>query len=185
MDMHKTFYQFFYALIAILILLSQILGTLAGFPHGASLFGIALILLYLASRRWDAAEIRFLLVTFVVGGAYEGLAVHQEWILYQGTSGYHALPWWMLVSWMSLAILLKGLLRGLTEHPFRTLLLGLCVGPLFAITGEQMSLLTIPHPESDLKWIGLGWGCCFGLLAILAKENDDVTKSRQEKQGSS
>ena len=168
--MQRILYRHLPNLIALVILVSQILGTLAGFSGSASLFGFALVLLYLMSRNWQGSDVRLMMMAFVIGGAFEGLAVHLEWILYPGTHGYHAVPWWMLISWMSFALLLRGLLKGLTEHPFRTLLLGLCVGPLYVMTGEQIGLLTIPHPESDLTWIGLGWGMCFGLLALMAKE---------------
>lgn len=166
-DMHpEPRTQTFFALI---IVLTEIFGTLAGFQLESSLFGGAMLLIALGRQNWSFKEVRVLALSFVVGGAWEGLAVHQEWIIYKGTQGFHSLPWWMLISWMAFAMLLRSGLRTLSEHPFRALLIGLCAGPLFVMTAEQMGLLAIPHAEVDLKWIGMGWGASFALMALIAR----------------
>jgi len=73
------------------------------------------------------------------GRAWEGIVVHQGWLHYQGTTGYHALAWWMLIFWMAVGALMNGALSGLKGHPVRSMLLGSCFGPLFAMVGENMA----------------------------------------------
>ena len=150
-----------------IIITSLLVGTLAGFPGLASLFGFFLVVLQLRLGGWASSQIKTVVMAFLVGGAWEGIVVHQEWLHYQGTSGYHALAWWMLIFWMAVGALMNGALSGLKGHPFRSLLLGSCFGPLFAMAGENMGVLTITDPTHGLQSMAMGWSIIFALLAQL------------------
>jgi hypothetical protein len=150
-----------------LILLIMAVGTLSGASGAAAFAGFLLLLAQLKLLRWPTSALKTVFVAFVLGGAWEGIAVHQEWIHYQGTHGYHALPWWMLIYWMALGALLEGPLAGLRHYPLRSLLLGSCSGPLFAMAGEDMGLLALPDPAVSLPRIATGWALLFLSLTIL------------------
>jgi Protein of unknown function (DUF2878) len=155
------------SLIFCTIIVSLLLGTLAGFAGIASLFGFLLVLLQLRLGGWATSQIKTVTMAFLVGGAWEGIVVHQGWLHYQGTTGYHALAWWMLIFWMAIGALMNGALSGLKGHPFRSLLLGSCFGPLFAMVGENMGVLTITDATHGLQSMAMGWAIIFALLAKL------------------
>lgn len=160
----------FGGMLFILVMLSEILGTLAGYPGSAALLGSFLLLLYLKLRKWDARDMKTLLSGFVIGGAWEGLAVHLEWLSYEGAEGHHSIPWWMLIAWMNLGLLLDGVLEKLKAHPVQSFLIGSCAGPLFVMGGEQIGLLVIHDSTRHLQWIALGWGLCFATLAFVTRQ---------------
>jgi Protein of unknown function (DUF2878) len=163
------------ALLFALMILIIALGTLSGASGTASIAGLLLILLQLKLLGWPTNLVKTLLFAFVAGGAWEAMAVHQEWIQYTGTHGYHALPWWMLIFWMGLAVLLEGPLAGLRNYSFRSLLLGSCSGPLFAMAGEEMGLLVLPDPAISLPRIAMGWAVIFAFLSLLGRQNPSAT----------
>ena len=150
------------------IIASLLLGTLAGFTGLASLFGFFLVLLQLRMGGWSGWQVKTVTMAFLIGGAWEGMVVHQGWLLYAGTTGFHALAWWMLIFWMAVGALINGALSGLRGHPFRSLLLGACFGPLFAMAGEHMGVLTITDTAQSLKTLAIGWGVVFAVLSSLA-----------------
>lgn len=150
------------------IIASLLLGTLAGFSGLASVFGFLLVLLQLRQGGWRASQVKTVTMSFLIGGAWEGIAVHQGWLLYEGTTGYHALAWWMLIFWMATGALMNGALSGLRGHPFRSLLLGSCFGPLFMMAGEHMGVVTVIDTAHSLQTMALGWGLVFALLSTLA-----------------
>lgn len=157
------------SLFFLIILLTQTLGTLAGYSGSSALVGALILMLHLRLKGWASHEVKTLLTAFLFGGAFEGLAVHQEWIRYQGSAGYHAIPWWILILWMSVGLLFGGALHRLKPHPLQAFFLGGCMGMLFVMAGEQVGLLMIPDPASDLKWMGLGWGVGFACLTALTR----------------
>lgn len=161
-------HSFTSSVIFCLIIAALLIGTLAGFAGLASLFGFVLVLMQLHLGGWASSQIKTVAMAFLIGGAWEGVVVHQGWLHYQGTTGYHALAWWMLIFWMAIGVLMNGALAGLQGHPFRSLLLGSCFGPLFAMAGEQMGVLTISDASHGLQLLALGWGVIFSLLPILA-----------------
>lgn len=160
-------HSFTSSVIFCIIIASLLLGTLAGFSGSASLFGFILVLLQLRHAGWAIAQIKTVTMAFLIGGAWEGIVVHQGWLHYQGTTGYHALAWWMLIFWMAIGALMNGALSGLKGHPFRSLLLGSCFGPLFAMAGENMGVLTISDANHGLQSMAIGWAIIFALLAKL------------------
>lgn len=161
-----------------IIIASLLLGTLAGFSGLASLFGFLLVLLQLRLGGWAIWQIKTVTMAFLIGGAWEGIVVHQGWVVYQGATGYHALAWWMLIFWMATGALLNGALSGLRGHPIRSLLLGSCFGPLFAMAGEHMGVLTIADPSHGLQSLAIGWGFIFALLAQLAVRYSSTETTR-------
>ena len=167
--MVSTRHSFITSMIYCFIIASLILGTLAGFSGLASFFGFLLVLLQLRMSGWRASQVKTVAMAFLIGGAWEGLVVHQGWLLYAGTAGYHALAWWMLIFWMATGALMNGALSGLRGHPFRSLLLGSCCGPLFAMAGEHIGVLSITDATHSLQSLAIGWGVVFSGLATLAK----------------
>ncbi len=161
-------HAFISSMIFCTIIASLLLGTLAGFPGPASLFGFLLVLLQLRMGGWSSWQIKTVTMAFLIGGAWEGIVVHQGWLLYSGTNGYHALAWWMLIFWMATGALMNGALSGLRGHPLRALLLGSCFGPLFAMAGEHMGVMTITDMAHSLQSLAIGWGLVFSLLSVLA-----------------
>ncbi|MEY4684348.1 MAG: hypothetical protein RLZ25_807 [Pseudomonadota bacterium] len=162
-------HSFIDSVIFCIIISSLLVGTLAGFSGLASLFGFILVLLQLRQGGWSSAQIKTVTMAFLIGGAWEGIVVHQGWLQYQGTTGYHALAWWMLIFWMAIGTMMNGALSGLRGHPFRSLLLGSCFGPLFAMAGEHMGVLIIADANHGLQSMALGWGFIFALLPKLSQ----------------
>lgn len=159
--MVSTRHSFITSMIYCFIIASLILGTLAGFSGLASFFGFLLVLLQLRMSGWRASQVKTVAMAFLIGGAWEGLVVHQGWLLYAGTAGYHALAWWMLIFWMATGALMNGALSGLRGHPIRSLLLGSCCGPLFAMAGEHIGVLSITDSAHSLQSLAIGWGGVF------------------------
>jgi hypothetical protein len=129
----------------------------------------AFILLQIKWANWSTALIKLVAMAFVLGGAMESISVHQGLVIYQGAHGYHALPWWMLMLWMLMALHVFGRIGCLSGKPVQALLLGATIGPAFILAGDQMRILSVPELSTGLIWAALEWASLFSVLSILAK----------------
>lgn len=152
-----------------LVLFSLLVGTLLGFPGNAALMAFVVILLQLKWANWSTALVKLVAMAFVLGGAMESISVHQGLVIYQGAHGYHALPWWMLMFWMLMALHVFGRTGCLRGKPIQALLLGAAIGPAFLLAGDQMRILSLPDLSTGLIWAAFEWASLFGVLSVLAK----------------
>lgn len=153
--------------LAVLSLL--ILGTLAGFSGTASWVAFAGILFQLRKCKWNIPHIKIVSLAFVLGGALESISVHQGLVTYQGTHGFHALPWWMLLIWMAISLQFDGSLRCLRGRPLLAFLMGAIIGPVFMLAGEEMRIVKLATPIESLSWVAFEWASLFAILASLSK----------------
>lgn len=144
-------------------------GTLAGFSGTSAILGFAGLLLQLRRSNWNIPQIKIVTLAFALGGALESISVHEGLVTYQGTHGYHALPWWMLLAWMAISLQFEGSLRSLRGRPVLAFLMGAMIGPVFVLAGEEMRILGLATPIAGLSWVAFEWGTLFAIFASLSK----------------
>lgn len=144
-----------------------ILGAASGLP----LIGIGLALLvgglHLAMARLPESELKVILLTGLIGGAWEYVVVNQGWVRYAGAGSSGFAPAWIIALWLAFATTFNVSLRWLQGRLWLASALGLVGGPLAWYAGQRMGALELPDPRRALTMIGAGWAVLMPLLLYL------------------
>lgn len=152
------------------------LACVWGAAAGRSGIGVAVALTVIAVRlrgtRRRGAELRLILLTGLIGGAWESLLIGLDWVRYRDSWAEGWPPLWIIALWLAFATTLNVSLRWLQNRPGLAALLGLAGGPLAWWAGERFGALELASPVSSLCVIGLGWAMLMPALLALAEYCD-------------
>lgn len=154
-----------------------ILGGAGGLP----LIGIGLALLicalHLAMARRPATELKIILLTGLLGGAWEYLVVNQGWVRYAGAGNSGFAPAWIIALWLAFATTFNVSLRWLQDRLALASALGLIGAPLAWLAGQRMGALELAEPRQALVMIGAGWAVLMPMLLYLTRRLTTAVRS--------
>ena len=152
------------------------LACVWGAAAGRSGIGVAVALGVVAVRLRGAgrlgAELRLILLTGLIGGAWESLLTGLDWVRYQDSWATGWPPLWIIALWLAFATTFNVSLRWLRNRAGLAALLGLVGGPLAWWAGERLGALDLVAPGFSLCVIGLGWAALMPILLALAARYD-------------
>jgi len=148
------------------------LACVMGAAHGQPMIGVAVaalvVALHLALTRSSKSELAVIVMTGLIGGTWETLVVHLDWVRYLGADTQTWPPAWIIALWLAFATTFNVSLRWLQGRHVLAALLGLIGGPLAWYAGARLGALELPDPILALMAIGTGWAVLMPLLLFLA-----------------
>lgn len=145
-----------------------VLGAAAGRPALGVVAAVLVVALRLAYAARRMAELKVILLTGVLGWAWESMLVQMDWVRYRsgGVTGWP--PIWIGALWLAFATTFNGCLRWLQGRPGLAALLGFAGGPLAWWAGARLGALELTDLAASLFVIGLGWAALMPLLMATA-----------------
>ena len=148
------------------------LACVLGAAKGQPLIGVGVALLvvaqHLALSPNAGQELKLILLTGLLGGAWETWLITQDWVRYVGGESAWLAPAWIIALWLAFATTFNVSLRWLQPRPLLAAVLGLVGGPLAWYAGARLGALELPDPSLALSVLGAGWAALMPLLLWLA-----------------
>ena len=145
-----------------------VMGAAKGQPMiGVGVAGL-FIAWHLTLARSAKSELAMIVLTGLIGGAWETLIVHQDWVRYMGGTSPNWPPAWIIALWLAFATTFNVSLRWLQNRHGLAALLGLLGGPAAWYAGARLGALELPDPSVALMAIGFGWAVLMPFLLFLA-----------------
>jgi hypothetical protein len=160
--------------------LAAVMGAGSGKPMLGVAASIMVVAWHLNVAARPEAELRLLVLTALIGGAWETLLVSTHWVQYQGSPTISLPPAWILALWIAFATTVNVSLNWLKGRPWLSALFGLIGGPLAWWAGEQLGALRLTEEIYSLVVIGSGWAILMPLLSSLGAWADSkAARGRQ------
>lgn len=148
------------------------LACVLGAAKGQPLIGVVVALLvvaqHLARSTNASSELKLVLLTGLLGGAWETWLVTQGWVRYAGAEIPWLPPAWIVALWLAFATTFNVSLHWLQSRLLWAAVLGLVGGPLAWYAGARLGALELPDPILALTVLGAGWAALMPLLLWLA-----------------
>lgn len=152
-----------------------VFGAAQRMPNLGVMTAIAGVAWHLVHVRDAGAELRLILLTGLLGGAWDSLLVILNLVEYSKTEEISWMaPFWIFALWMAFATTFNVCLRWLRDYWWLAVILGGLGGPLAWWAGDQAGALELVHTKAALLTIGLGWSFLLPVLMALAKQMDGV-----------
>ncbi len=153
--------------------LACVIGAAKGLPLIGVVVALSVVAQHLALSPNAGRELKLVLLTGLLGGAWETWLVTQGWVRYAGAELSWLPPLWIIALWLAFATTFNVSLRWLQPRPLLAALLGLAGGPLAWYAGARLGALELPDPLLALTALGAGWAALMPLLLWLASRQDD------------
>jgi hypothetical protein len=156
--------------------LACVVGAAAGLPGLGTATAGGVIVWHLAHASRPPAELRLILLTGLIGGAWDSLLVGLGLIHYpSGTLLPWLAPHWIIALWMAFATTFNSSFRWLKGRVLPAAIFGLVGGPLAWWAGDRLGALELIKPARALAALGGGWMALLPILMRLAMRFDGVS----------
>lgn len=164
------------------------ISSVFGGANGMPLAGPAVVLVAVAIHLYLAAEPRrelaLILMTGVIGGAWDSIMVQVGWVSYStGTLISGLAPYWILGMWMLFATTLNVAFRWLQEKLVLAAVLGAISGPLSYYAGGKIGAIVFNDFTSAMIGLGIAWAFLLPLLLVIARQFDGTVAAPGEAGG--
>jgi hypothetical protein len=153
--------------------LACVLGAAEGLPALGTATAGAVILWHLAHANRPRAELQLILLTGLIGGAWDSLLVVLGLIRYPSGMLLPGLaPHWIFALWMAFATTFNSSFRWLQGRVLLAAIFGSIGGPLAWWAGDRLGALELVNPVRALAVLGGGWMVVLPMLMGLARQFD-------------
>ena len=165
-------------------------STMYGAANGLPLLGPAVVLmaviLHLRNADYPGDELLLVLLTGVIGAAWDSVMVAAGWLTYSsGVFSSSAAPYWIIAMWMLFATTLNLAFRWLHSRLALAALLGAVFGPLSYYIGAKLGAVVINDFVTAMIALAIAWSLLLPGLLLLAQKFDGfyVSTARAELSG--
>lgn len=153
--------------------LAVVLLAAANMPVAGALAALAVVVVHLLRSPDLRAELILIVVSALVGFAWESFLVLTD-VLQYGTSSLvpGAAPFWIVAMWMLFATTLNVGMRWLRKSTTIAVVAGLVGGPMAFIAGQSAGAVTLTEPVYSVIIIALGWALLLPALVTIASRFD-------------
>ncbi|MEL7049476.1 MAG: DUF2878 domain-containing protein [Pseudomonadota bacterium] len=151
-------------------------GAVSGWPWAGPLAAVAIIAVHLAFAFDRFEELKLIVLCGLLGAALESALIQSGLVSYFGQPiipGSDLPPLWLLAMWFGFATLLNVSFRFLHHRLIIAAVLGLAVGPLTYLGGENLGGITFTGDRNlALGAIAILWAVVMPLLCWVARQWD-------------
>lgn len=152
---------------------STIFGGANELPFLGPMVVMAVVALHLWLVAEPGRELTLILMTGLIGLAWDSVMVTAGWLSYpSGTVVAGLAPYWIMAMWMLFATTLNVTFRRLQGKLWLAALLGVVFGPLSYYAGSAAGAVNLLEPFAAYVALGVAWAIAFPGLLLLATQLD-------------
>lgn len=162
---------------------SAVLGGANGMPLAGPAVIFVAVLIHLRLAAEPRRELALIVLTGVIGGAWDSIMVQAGWVSYATGMLFNGFaPYWILAMWMLFATTLNVAFRWLQDKLLLAAALGAVSGPLSYYAGNKIGAIVFNDFQMAMIGLAVAWSVLFPLLLVLARQFDGTIAAKVTQQ---